>query len=104
MSEPSADEISHPIGAGVTVQLKDIRKTLPLRVLSEEDWAHWTTKGYVIVKNAVPAENLERLVKLLWEFDDKDPDDQTTWYARERAAHVRAELNNAGMVEIYNHQ
>ena len=78
MREPSADEISHPVGADVTVQLKDVQKTLPLRVLSEADWVHWTTKGYVIVKQAVPAENLERLINLLWEFDDKDPDDPTT--------------------------
>lgn len=104
MLEPTADEISHPIGADVTVQLKDIQKSLPLRVLSEDDWVHWTTKGYVIVKQAVPAENIDRLIRLLWEFDDKDPDDPSTWYASERAAHVRAELNNAGMVEIYNHQ
>ena len=104
MLEHNADEISHPTGSGVTTQLKDIQKTLPLRVLSEDDWQHWITKGYVIVKNAVPQENLDRLVKLLWEFDDKDPDDQASWYAPQRAGHVRAELNNSGMVEIYNHQ
>ena len=104
MDKPTADEISHPIGADVTEQLKDIQKKLPLRVLSQEDWEHWTTRGYVVVKNAVPQENLDNLIKLLWEFDGKDPNDSETWYANERAAHVRAELNNAGMVEIYNHQ
>ena len=104
MQQPTADEISHPLGAGVTTQLKDIEKTLPLRVLSEDDWRHWITKGYVIVRGAVPRENCERLAALLWEFDDKDPNDPATWYAAERRAHVRAELNNAGMVEIYNHQ
>ncbi len=102
--QPTADEISHPLGAGVTTQLKDIRKTLPLRVLSEDDWTHWITKGYVIVKAAVPRENVERLAALLWDFDEKDPNDPATWYAPQRRAHVRAELNNAGMVEIYNHQ
>ncbi len=104
MLEPTADDISHPIGAGLTVQLKDIEKDLPLRVLSEDDWEHWTTKGYVIVKNAVPQENLDRLVETLWEFDEKDPNDPSTWYAPERRPHVRKELNNAGMVEIYHHQ
>ena len=104
MLEHSADEISHPTGAGVTTQLKDIQKTLPLRVLSEADWQHWITKGYVIVKNAVPQAQLDRLVDLLWEFDEKDPDDPATWYAPQRRGHVRPELNNAGMVEIYNHQ
>lgn len=104
MEQPSADDISHPVGAGLTTQLRDIQKTLPLRVLSEEDWEHWTTKGYVIVRNAVPHENLDRIVPLLWEFDEKDPNDPGTWYAPERRRHVRAELNNAGMVEIYHHQ
>ena len=38
---------THPI-ATTSIQLKDIRKTLPLHVLSKADWEHWTTKGYVI--------------------------------------------------------
>ena len=41
-------------------QLKDIKKQLPLRVLSTEDWQHWRTKGYVIVKQAVPRAYVER--------------------------------------------
>ncbi len=95
---------SHPTNSSVTVQLRDIKKKLPLRVLSEDDWQHWITKGYVIVKKAVPADNLKRLTDLLWEFDEKDPNDASTWYAPQRRAHARKELNNAGMVEIYNHQ
>jgi hypothetical protein len=100
----TAAEISHPTSAKVTTQLKDIEKTLPLRVLSEADWRHWITKGYVIVRQAVPAEKAQRLADLLWVFDEKDPDDPSTWYAPQRRPHVRPELNNAGMVEIYNHQ
>lgn len=100
----TAAEISHPTSAKLTTPLKNIEKTLPLRVLSEADWQHWITKGYVIVRQAVPARNAERLANLLWEFDEKDPDDPSTWYAPERRPHVRPELNNAGMVEIYNHQ
>lgn len=104
MQQPTAGEISHPVSSKVTTQLKDIQKKLPLRVLSESDWQHWITKGYVIVRGAVPIENAERLAALLWEFDEKDPTDPSTWYAPQRRAHVRKELNNAGMVEIYNHQ
>src|SRR5580698_817056 len=52
------------------VPLKDLQKQLPLRVLSLEDWRHWTTWGYVIVHNAVPAENVERLKATLWEFQE----------------------------------
>ena len=94
---------SHPTVAATT-QLKDIQKTLPLRVLSETDWKHWTTKGYVIVPQAVPAANVERLADLLWKFDEKDPRDPSTWYAPQRREHKMKELNNTGMLEIYNHQ
>ena len=95
---------SHPTTQRVTTQLKDINKTLPLRVLSPEDFHHWQTRGYVIVRNAVPQDNVERLKALLWEFDEKDPGDQTTWYAPQRRDHIMKELNGTGMVEIYNHQ
>lgn len=95
---------AHPTSRNVTVQLKDIRKKLPLRVLSEGDWRHWITRGYVIVRNAVPQENVQRLIDLLWEFDEKNPNDPSTWYAPQRRDHMMKELNGAGMVEIYNHQ
>jgi hypothetical protein len=86
------------------VQLKDIQKKLPLRVLSEEDWNHWITWGYVVVKNAVPSENVKRLKDLLWEFQEMSPDDPESWYKPQRRDHEMKELNNSGMVEIYNHQ
>ena len=95
---------SHPTSRKVTTQLKEIVKTLPLRVLSPADWEHWTTKGYVIVRDAVDAEHVRRLVDLLWQFDEKDPHDPSTWYAPQRRDHAMQELNGAGMVEIYNHQ
>jgi Phytanoyl-CoA dioxygenase (PhyH) len=94
---------SHPTTKAST-QLKDIRKTLPLRVLAQADWEHWTKKGYVIVRQAVPAANVEPLVELLWKFDEKNPNDPSTWYAPQRREHIMKELNNTGMLEIYNHQ
>jgi hypothetical protein len=87
----------------MSIPLKDIRKTLSVRVLSMDDWHHWTTNGYVIVRQAVPAKNVDRLVNLLWAFDEKDPNDPSTWYAPQRREHKMKELNNTGMLEIYNH-
>ena len=52
----------------------------------------------------MPTSNVERLVDLLWEFDEKDPNNPTTWYAPQRREHKMKELNNTGMLEIYNHQ
>jgi len=95
---------SHPTAKGLAVPLKDIQKRLPLRVLSPADWEHWTTRGYVIVNDAVPTENIGRLVELLWEFSEMSPTDRGTWSRRQLRDHQMRELNNSGMVEIYNHQ
>ncbi|MFC5721694.1 phytanoyl-CoA dioxygenase family protein [Streptomyces gamaensis] len=83
-------------------QLRDIRKRLPLRVLSPEDWEHWITRGYVVVRRAVPADNVARLTRALWEFEDMVPDDPGTWYTG-RAGNQRLP-GHSGLVEIYNHQ
>lgn len=101
--QPPVYPHSHPTAASST-QLKDIRKTIPLRVLTPDDWRHWTTYGYVVVKQAVPQANLDRLVDLLWRFDEKDPDDPSTWHGGQRRDHKMTELNHTGMLEIYNHQ
>ncbi len=94
---------AHPSTHAITTSLREIQKTLPLRVLSDTDWQHWTTYGYVIVKNAVPQENVEQLAKILWEFQEMDPTDPETWSKPQLRDHKMKELNNTGMVEIYNH-
>jgi len=94
----------HPGVRGLDIRLKDIQKKLPLRVLSEADWQHWVTKGYVVVRGAVPQHLLDPVIAMLWEFQEMDPDDPSTWYQPQRREHRMKELNNAGMVEVYNHQ
>lgn len=89
---------------GSAVQLKDIQKKLPLRVLSPEDWKHWTTWGYVLIHDAVPRNHIDRLKSLLWEFQELEPSDPGTWNKRQLRDNKMQELNNTGMVEIYNHQ
>jgi len=95
---------THPTTQLIPTQLRDIQKTLPLRVLSQDDWDHWTTFGYVVVPGAVPLENVKRLTRTLWEFQEMDPDDRATWYKPQLRNHQMKELNNTGMVEMYNHQ
>ena len=90
--------------ANSSVRLRDEIGSVPLRVLSREDWAFWKHNGYVVVKQAVAHENTERLAGLLWEFEEKDPNDAATWYAPPRAEMKMKELTNSGMVELYNHQ
>ncbi|RYC72117.1 phytanoyl-CoA dioxygenase family protein [Spirosoma sordidisoli] len=76
----------------------------PLRVLSEADWQFWKENGYIVVKQAVPREQAERLARFLWAFEEKDPNDPGTWYAPPRADMQMKELIGSGMVELYNHQ
>lgn len=86
------------------IKLNDRSNNKSLRVLSEEDWQFWKHNGYIVIKQAVPKENAERLAKLLWEFEEKDPNDPITWYTPPRAEMKMKELTNSGMVELYNHQ
>jgi hypothetical protein len=76
----------------------------PLNVLTEADWAFWIHNGYVIIKNAVPKDQVAKTAEFLWEFEDKDPHDPDTWYTAPRAEMQMKELTNTGMVEVYNHQ
>ena len=86
------------------VKLNDRTNGQALRVLTEADWQFWIENGYVIIKSAVPREQAERLASYLWEYEGKDPDNMDTWYQRENVKMQMTELNNTGMVEIYNHQ
>src|SRR5690606_32023498 len=76
----------------------------PLRVLSEQDWKFWIDNGYVIIKQAITREQAAKSAALLWEYEGKDLDDPESWYKRPDTHHKMEELNNSGMVEIYNSQ
>ncbi|GAB2804540.1 phytanoyl-CoA dioxygenase family protein [Streptomyces daliensis] len=85
--------------------LRDLDKTRPLRVLSEEDFAFWQTYGYVVVKQAIPASSARRLLDFAWEFQGLDPDRPDTWYEeREFRSDLDRDLHVYGFVEAYQHQ
>ncbi|MFN3998836.1 phytanoyl-CoA dioxygenase family protein [Algoriphagus sp.] len=75
-----------------------------LRVLSMEKWEFWKNNGYVVIKNAVSAEQASKTAAFLWEFEEKDPEDKSTWYTAPRAEMQMKELAGTGMVEVYNNQ
>ncbi|MCC3766744.1 phytanoyl-CoA dioxygenase family protein [Streptomyces sp. UNOC14_S4] len=86
-------------------QLRDLKKRRPLRVLSEEDFALWQTYGYVVVKQAVPADAARRLLDFAWDFQGLDPDRPDTWYTkREFRSDLDRDLYVYGFVEAYHHQ
>ncbi len=94
----------NPSVARFVAKLNNRSNGEPLRVLSEDDWQFWNNNGYVIIHNAVPQQNIDNMVNLLWEFEEKDPDNPATWYRPARRDIEMVELKNTGMVEIYNHQ
>ncbi len=86
------------------LKLNDRSTNKSLKVLSEEDWTFWKHNGYIVIKNAVPKEQVKATADFLWEFDEKDPKDQESWYAPPRAEMQMKELTGTGMVEVYNNQ
>ncbi|MCY7330916.1 MAG: phytanoyl-CoA dioxygenase family protein [Saprospiraceae bacterium] len=86
------------------IKLSDRSNGQPLKVLSAADWKFWIENGYVVIKNAVPAEQAAKMAEFLWEFEGKDPHDPETWYKAPLSEMKMKELVNTGMVEVYNHQ
>ena len=75
-----------------------------MRVLSQEEQQFWEENGYVILRQAVPPENVKAVVDVIWEFMEMDRDNPETWYRPPERENGMKELNKAGMVELYHHQ
>ena len=75
-----------------------------LKVLSVNDWKFWIENGYIVIKNAVAKDKAKKTASFLWEFEEKDSEDTSTWYSPPRAEMKMKELAGTGMVELYNHQ
>ncbi|WP_018566549.1 phytanoyl-CoA dioxygenase family protein [Streptomyces sp. PsTaAH-124] len=104
---PSARPYFSPDGETYLAQtpLRDIEKSRPLRVLSEEDFAFWQTYGYVVVRDAVSPGAAKSLLEFAWEFQGLDPDRPDTWYEeREFRSDLDRDLHVYGFVEAYHHQ
>lgn len=85
-------------------KLNDRANGQPLRILSEEDWTFWEYNGYIVVKNAIPRQQALTTAEFLWNFEDKQAKDPSTWYTPPRAEMEMKELIGTGMVEVYNNQ
>ncbi|MBX7549407.1 phytanoyl-CoA dioxygenase family protein [Streptomyces sp. tea 10] len=85
--------------------LRDLKKSQPLRVLSEDDFAFWQTYGYVVVREAITPGEAKQLLDFAWQFQGLDPDDPESWYEEPE---FRSELDQHlfiyGFVEAYHHQ
>ncbi|MFE5401303.1 phytanoyl-CoA dioxygenase family protein [Streptomyces sp. NPDC056580] len=87
------------------VPLRDLEKSRPLRVLSEEDFAFWQTYGYVVVREAITPGEAKGLLDLALDFQGLDPDRPETWYEEpEFRSELDRHLYIYGFVEAYHHQ
>ena len=85
--------------------LRELRKTRPLRVLSEADFAFWQTYGYVVVPSAITPDAAGALLDFAWDFQQMDPYDPESWYVeRPYRSDLDQELHIYGFVEAYHHQ
>ena len=81
----------------------DRKKHVAMKVLSKSDLEFWNDNGYVIIHDAVPAENLQATVDAIWEFQEMDRTDHDSWYRVPERLNGMVELNGSGMVEMYHH-
>ncbi len=86
------------------VKLNDRSPGTPLKVFSETEWDFWTQNGYIVLKHAVPRNQALETASFIWEFEEKDPHDSSTWYTEPRAEIQMKELAGTGMVEVYHNQ
>ena len=77
-----------------------------MSVLSQRDRDFWHENGYVVVRDAVPKENLDAMVDAIWAFLDMDPRNPEDWYRYKpyTRGNPRSMISASGMVEIYQHQ
>ena len=100
---PCGAQRQPPHCANLEAQLKEHQQRQLLRVLWDEDQQHWITKGYVIVKPGRAGGQCRAADRLLGASTRRI---RTIHRLGTRAPsrHAWTELNNTGMVEIYNHQ
>ncbi|MFJ9521674.1 phytanoyl-CoA dioxygenase family protein [Kitasatospora sp. NPDC101801] len=85
--------------------LRELKKSRPLRVLSEADFAHWQTYGHVIVREAIPAAAARELLDFTWDFQGLDPARPDSWHLdRPFRSELDRQLHVYGFVEAYHHQ
>ena len=74
-----------------------------MRVLTPADRVFFDDMGYVIVREAAPPDRVQAVVDAIWAFQKMDPADPDTWYRKPERENGMAELNGAGMIEMYHH-
>ncbi|MBI5938011.1 MAG: phytanoyl-CoA dioxygenase family protein [Betaproteobacteria bacterium] len=66
-------------------------------VLSPDDLAFWETHGYVVLKDAVPAEAGAEAARVIWDHVGADPNAPDSWYG------LKGKDTHGIMVELIQH-
>lgn len=102
--DAASDNAGNADATGTSRDLRAIKKKLPLRVLTPEQFKRWQSYGYIVVPSVVPLVNVVALKSFLWEFQEMDENDPSTWQKPQLLQYELAALNGSGMVEAYHHQ
>jgi len=69
---------------------------MTMAIFTQDDLSFFDQNGYVVLKDAVPPENLRAVVDAVFDFLGMDPNNPSDWY--------REPHRTNGMVELYQHQ
>ncbi|MBP1991037.1 phytanoyl-CoA dioxygenase family protein [Paenibacillus eucommiae] len=75
-----------------------------MSIITKEMKDFFHTNGYVLIKNAVPKADCDKLVQVMWNFMGKSPEDREGWYTPAEGMDTFWEGQAAGMLPLYNHQ
>ncbi|GAB5350165.1 phytanoyl-CoA dioxygenase family protein [Alteriqipengyuania sp. 357] len=81
-----------PLEGDAKAALMDIAAMPP--VLDEAALRFWDEHGYVVLTDAVPAEDIAAILQLVWDSLGATPDDPRSWYAAE---------TDGIMIPVYRH-
>ncbi|TQV71163.1 phytanoyl-CoA dioxygenase family protein [Exilibacterium tricleocarpae] len=86
-------------------ELRFLKKRLPLRVLSESDFAAWQRQGYVVIKQAVSRRQALATYHAMLDFAGLDPDNPAQWNDfPDFPTQQHKDLHVIGMIECYHHR
>jgi hypothetical protein len=74
-----------------------------MTIITQEHRDFFRENGYVVIKNAVPRGNCDRVIEAIWLCLGKDPSNQEEWYTPPAGMDTFWEAQSAGMVEMFHH-
>ncbi len=75
------------------------------RVLNWEYWRFWRDNGYLVIRDLIPKEQCEELIKVTCDFLGVQLDNPDSWYnVTPRSSEDPTPKSIAGMTELYHHQ